>query len=111
MTSGVNTIFLNKMLSSDTPFGISSNPKTSAKNPMIVTTRKQKMTDIQLYHIENQKRKIEYIDSAFVKKNSADIGKYKVFIIQSAENGDCRDKILGAIETAGEDSICSQSYL
>lgn len=105
------TRYLNTIVSSDTPFGIPSNPRTSKKNPMTVHEERQKPSDLFLYHIENLKRKVEFIDRALITKNVDDIDKYKVFIVQSAETGDIRGKILGGIELAPQNSVCSQSYL
>ena len=43
------------IISNDTPFGISSNPRTSKKNPLDVFESSTKEHDVLLYHVENNK--------------------------------------------------------
>ena len=98
------------IISSDTPFGISSNPKTSKKNPFMVYENYHEVHNILLYHIENQKRKIEYINRKDIKKNKHDIDKDKVFITGTGGSGN-DDIVLAQPELAPKNSVCSQSYL
>ena len=98
------------IMSADTPFGIPSNPRTSTKTPFPVYEHMTEMHDVLLYHIENQKRKIEYVSSIDIKKNKHDIEKDKVFIPIAGGSGN-DDKVLGDPEYAPKHSVCSQSYL
>ena len=100
------------LISSDTPFGIPSNPKTSKKTPFKVYTSKNMEHDVTLYHIENNKRKIEYVSKQDIKKNVKDMDKNKVFIPGGYGAGESfPHQILGEPEIAKEHSVCSQSYL
>lgn len=101
---------VDQIVSSDTPFGIPSNPKTSPKNPFDVYSYKSVEHDVLLYHIENQKRKIEYVCLKDIKKNKQDVDKYKVFIPGAGGSGN-DDIVLGMPEYAPLHSVCSQSYL
>ncbi len=98
------------IMSADTPFGIPSNPRTSTKTPFPVYEYMTEMHDVLLYHIENQKRKVEYVSSIDIKKNKHDIDKYKVFIPIAGGSGN-DEKVLGDPEYAPKHSVCSQSYL
>lgn len=100
---------LQSLISSDTPFGIPSNPKTSKKTPFNVYETSDKY-DTQLYHIEKNKRKVEYVNREEINKNTDYIDKWKVFIPGSGGSGN--DKmVLGRPELAPPNSVCSQSYL
>lgn len=98
------------IISSDTPFGIPSNPRTSPKNPFDVFTTKSSEHDVLLYHIENQKRKVEYVRERDIKKNAQDINKVKVFVTGAGGSGN-DPKVMGEPELAPKHSVCSQSYL
>jgi len=103
---------VSEIVSNDTPFGISSNPKTSKKNPFSVSSTKGGTNSILLYHIENGKRKTEYCNPHEIKKNSHDISKYKVLIPGSYGAGETYPhQILSKPVLADKDSVCSQSYL
>ncbi|MDR3293833.1 MAG: Eco57I restriction-modification methylase domain-containing protein [Clostridiales bacterium] len=98
------------IISADTPFGISSNPKTSKKTPCTVYEASSPRHDTLLYHIENQKRKIEYVDKTAITKNAKDIDKDKVFICGTGGSGN-DPHVLAKTELAPKNSVCSQSYL
>lgn len=98
------------IMSADTPFGIPSNPRTSTKTPFHVYKDITPTADVLLYHIENQKRKIEYVNIEDIKKNKNDVEKFKVFIPIAGGSGN-DDKVLGDAEYAPKHSVCSQSYL
>ena len=101
---------VDSIMSSDTPFGIPSNPRESSKTPFKVYEKESKEHDVLLYHIENQKRKIEYVALKDIKKNAKDVKKYKVFITIAGGSGN-DDKVLGVPEYAPSYSVCSQSYI
>jgi hypothetical protein len=105
-----DTKTVSKIMSTDTPFGIPSNPRTSTKTPFSVYTTANAQHDIMLYHIENQKRKTEYVCKDDIKKNKQDINKYKVFIPIAGGSGN-DEKVLGDPEYAPKNSVCSQSFL
>lgn len=98
------------IISNDTPFGISSNPRSSKKNPLDVFTNSTAEHDVLLYHVENNKRKVEYVCRSDITKNESDIDTYKVFIPGSGGSGD-DDIVLGKPEYAPPHSVCSQSFL
>ena len=50
------------IISSDTPFGIPSNPKESKKTPFKVYNNSTSEHDVLLFHIEKGVRKIEYVN-------------------------------------------------
>ena len=104
-----NQMSLSEIISNDTPFGIPSNPRTSKKNPFSVYSDNS-IYDTKLFHIEKNKRKIEYINRDEVIKNSDYIDKWKVFIPGSAGSGN-DEIVLGRPEIAEPNSVCSQSYL
>lgn len=98
------------IISSDTPFGIPSNPRTSKKTPFSVYETCSNEHNVLLYHIEDQKRKVEYAKISDIHKNVQDICKYKVFIPGAGGSGN-DDIVLGTPEYAPKNSVCSQSYL
>ena len=98
------------IISADTPFGIPSNPRTSSKNPFNVYEQSTPEHDVLLYHIENLKRKVEYVCIGDIEKNRQDINKYKVFIPGSGGSGNDAT-VIGDPECAPPNSVCSQSYL
>lgn len=101
---------VDSIISSDTPFGIPSNPKTSKKKPMNVFTTYDPLHNVQLFHIEKQSRKIEFISRQQIKKNINYIDKDKVFIPGAGGSGN-DPYVLGKPELASKGSVCSQSYL
>lgn len=105
-----NESYISDVISSDTPFGIGSNPRSSKKNPIDVYTDSSKNHNTLIYHIENQKRKIEFINGNLVTKNAEDINKIKVFVPEAAGSG-TDSKIIGKPELAPSNSVCSQSFL
>lgn len=98
------------IISSDTPFGIPSNPKESKKTPFKVYSKLSKDHDVLLFHIEKLVRKIEYAKRSDIKKNVDAIDKYKVFITGSGGSGN-DSKVMGYPEFGPKNSVCSQSYL
>ncbi len=98
------------IVSSDTPFKIPSNPKESKKTPFDVYSFSNEEHNTLLYHIENGKRKIEYVKISDIVKNKEDVDKHKVFLTGSGGSG-IDSKVLGYPEYAPKNSVCSQSYL
>lgn len=107
--------FVESIISSDTPFGIPSNPKSPKKKgtqPFSIKPEKDDQHSLALYHIENSKRKTEYIIPSDVKKNTQDISRYKVFVPGGYGAGESfPHQILGQPIFGGKNSVCSQSYL
>ena len=103
---------VDNIVSSNTPFGIPTNPKTSKKTPFKVYPKESKEHNTILYHIEKTKRKKEFVNKNDVKKNAKDIEKPKVFIPDGYGAGESfPHQILGVPELAPSNSVCSQSYL
>jgi hypothetical protein len=103
---------VDSIISSDTPFGIPSNPKESKKTPFKVYSNSTPEHDVLLFHIENTKRKVEYSRREDITKNKKDIEKPKVFIPGGYGAGESfPHQILGVPEFAPKNSVCSQSYL
>lgn len=109
-TNASDIKYVDSIISNDTPFGIPSNPRTSTKTPFNVYTEKSDEHDVVLFHIENQKRKIEYASYEDIRKNKADVNKPKVFIPGTGGSGN-DDYVLGKPEIAPAHSVCSQSFL
>lgn len=102
--------FVDSLVSNDTPFGISSNVKSSTKKTSDISDKKDSKHNVAIYHIEKLKRRIDYISINSISKNTQDIGKYKVFLTGAAGSGN--DKIvLGKPILAEKNSVCSQSFI
>lgn len=98
------------IISSDTPFGIPSNPKESKKTPFKVFSNSSSEHDTLLYHIEKGVRKIEYVKLSEIVKNKRDVDRFKVFVTGAGGSGN-DTKVMGDPEYAPKNSVCSQSYL
>ena len=100
------------MISSDTPFGIPTNPAASSKTPFKVYTDRTASHDTVLFLITKAGRCTAYVSKQDVKKNTSDIDKPKVFIPGAYGAGESfPHQILGVPELAPANSVCSQSYL
>jgi len=103
---------VDNIISSDTPFGIPSNPKDSKKTPFRVFSTSSNEHNTLLFHIENNKRRIEYASKKDITKNAKDVSKYKIFVPGGYGAGETfPHQILGVPEYAPKNSVCSQSYL
>ena len=103
---------VSEIISGDTPFGIPTNPKESKKNPIAVYATSSDEHNTKLFHIENTKRKTEYVSRIAIKKNADAIDAEKVFIPKGYGAGEAfPHQILGIPEYGGSNSVCSQSYL
>ena len=103
---------VSEIISGDTPFGIPTNPKESKKNPIAVYANSSDEHNTKLFHIENTKRKTEYVSRIAIKKNADAIDAEKVFIPKGYGAGEAfPHQILGIPEYGGSNSVCSQSYL
>lgn len=106
------TSFIDSLISSDTPFGIPTNPGISSKSHVEIYEQKDKVHNIALYWIKRNRRCIGYISRESIKKNVLDISKPKVFIPEAYGAGESfPHQIIGIPEIAFADSVCSQSYL
>lgn len=104
--------FVDSLISSDTPFGIPTNPKASSKSHIEIYEQKDKEHEVALYWIKRNRRCIGYISRESVKKNVLDISRPKVFIPEAYGAGESfPHQIIGIPEIASADSACSQSYL
>ena len=100
------------MISSDTPFGIPTNPTGSAKNKFSIYDEEGLNHKTLLYMMLNGKRVIKYINCEDVKKNADKINFPKVFLPKAYGAGESfPHQILGKPEVAPQNSVCSQSYL
>ena len=100
------------MISSDTPFGIPTNPAASTKTPFKVYTDKTDSHDTVLFLITKAGRCTAFVSKQDIKKNTSDIDKPKVFIPEAYGAGESfPHQILGVPELAPANSVCSQSYL
>ena len=107
-----STSFVDSLISSDTPFGIPTNPKVSSKSHIEVYEQEDKGHKVALYWIKSNRRCIGYISRESIKKNVLDISKPKVFIPEAYGAGESfPHQIIGTPEIASNDSVCSQSYL
>ena len=100
------------IISSDTPFGIPTNPATSKKNPITIFNRKAAGHDVKLFYLDRAVRKTAYVRKTDISKNAQDIEKCKVLIPKAYGAGeDFPHQIVGQPEFAGNNSVCSQTYL
>ena len=100
------------IISSDTPFGIPTNPATSKKNPFAIFDRKTPDHNVKLYYLDRAVRKTAFVRKSDITKNVQDIDKIKVFIPAAYGAGeDFPHQIVGQPEYGGKDSVCSQTYL
>ncbi len=98
------------IVSSDTPFGIPTNPFGSAKLSIPVYRYISAEHNTRLYYLENMERSIAYVSKTSITKNSQDIDKYKVLIPEAGGSGN-DPMVLGKPICAPENSICSQTFL
>ena len=104
--------FVDSIISSDTPFGIPTNPAKSKKMRLTVSSTKMSDNDIELFYLQGTKRTIGYIDKNCIEKNKQDIEEYKVFVPAAYGAGEnYPHQILGVPEYGGKNSVCSQTYL
>lgn len=102
--------FVEGIISSDTPFGIPTNPRSSKKTPFDVSDVQTEEFDIKLYFLEKGCRRIGYVRSSDVRKNSNAIPDIKVFIPKAGGSGNDQ-LILGQPIIAEGNSVCSQTYV
>lgn len=99
-----------EIISSDTPFGIPTNPKTSKKKTFDVSEIQTDEFNVKLFYWDHNVRKTGYVRKMDVRKNNKDIDAIKVFIPKAGGSGN--DKIvLGEPILAEPKSVCSQTYL
>ena len=97
-------------MSSDTPFGIPTNPRSSKKTPFDISDIATDDFNIKLHYWIKGIRKIAYVRRSDVRKNKQDIDAVKVFI--PAAGGSGTDQlILGQPILETQPSVCSQTYL
>ena len=100
------------IISSDTPFGIPTNPATSKKNPYRIFDRKTADHNVKLYYLDRAVRKTAFVRKTDITKNAQDIEKCKVLIPKAYGAGeDFPHQVVGQPEFAGNNSVCSQTYL
>lgn len=98
------------IISSDTPFGIPTNPKTSKKHPFDVNDTETSEFNVKLFYWDHNVRKMGYVRKKDIRKNAQDVDAIKVFIPKAGGSGN--DKIvLGEPILAEAASVCSQTYL
>lgn len=107
-----NGLTVETIVSNDTPFGISTNPKESKKNPLKVFPTKDASHNTKLFYIDKSKRKVEYVNEKDIIKNRTMINVEKVFIPSGYGAGErFPHQILGIPEYGGTNSVCSQSFM
>ena len=104
------TRFVDTLISSDTPFGVPTNPKDSKKSPFAVSDVQNAEFSLPLLYLEKGTRKYGYVRKADIKKNAQDIPSPKVFIPKAGGSGNDM-MILGQPEVAKKNAICSQTFL
>lgn len=98
------------IISSDTPFGIPTNPFGSKKTATGTKHKKTSPNDIEVYYIDDKIRSIAYINRSEITKNAQDIDKYKVFVPKAAGSGN-DPYVLGKPEIGDRGAVCSQTYM
>ncbi|MBV7432345.1 Eco57I restriction-modification methylase domain-containing protein [Dermabacteraceae bacterium TAE3-ERU5] len=105
-----SSAFVDSIISSDTPFGIPTNPKTSKKTLVSVSDTADSDHEIALYYNDKNARKVGYVSSRDVKKNIADVARPKVIFPKTGWSGN-DSKVLGIPMLIEGQSVCSQTYL
>ena len=98
------------IISSDTPFGIPTNPKRSKKNPFLVSDEQTEEFDVMLYYWDHNVRYTGFVRRSDIRKNSADIDAVKVFIPKAGGSGNDM-MVLGEPILSEGAAVCSQTYL
>lgn len=98
------------IVSSDTPFGIPTNPFGSTKMSIPVYRDESAEHNTRLYYLENMERSVAYVSKASITKNAQDIDKYKVLIPEAGGSGN-DPMVLGKPICASPNSISSQTFL
>jgi hypothetical protein len=101
---------VSSLISTDTPFGIPTNPQSSKKNPIEVFPTAAKGHNTKLFYLDKMERRIAYIDGSKITKNSADIEKDKVFVPEAGGSG-IDPYIIGKPEYCTGNSVSSQTFL
>ena len=102
--------FVDSIISSDTPFGIPTNPRDSKKTPIEVSDIKTEEFSIPLYFLEHGARKYGYVRLRDISKNTQDIPSPKVFIPKAGGSGN-DSLILGQPAVALPNAVCSQTFI
>lgn len=105
---GENTVSV--LISSDTPFGIPTNPQSSKKTPITVYPNIGQGHDTKLLYLDNTERKIGFVEGSRISKNAEDISKDKVFVPEAGGSGN-DPYVLGKPEYCEPNSVCSQTFL
>lgn len=104
--------FVEGHISSDTPFGIPTNPSKSKKTKYEVVNEKRNLDDVLIFYLDGNKRTVGYVDRKLISKNAEDIDAVKVFIPAAyGASESFPHQILGVPEFAPIGSVCSQTYL
>lgn len=103
---------IERLISSDTPFGIPTNPEISSKTPFPIYFTSNPKHNTLLYLIKKSGRCTAYVSQKDIQKNTCDIDKHKIFIPEAYGAGESfPHQILGQPIYAPSNSVCSQSYL
>ncbi len=89
--------------SADTPFGLASNYGAWRSS-------KGEGYDLRFFHLSGGSRKWDYVSKDVVRKNTADTGKWKVFVPLAHGGKSVPDQVLGKPEVASPPSVCSQTF-
>lgn len=100
------------LVSSDTPFGIPTNPSKNKTMDFMVHTKRVDDNDIIIFYLLSNKRVTAYLDRTKIRKNAGAIDDVKVFIPKAyGASESFPHQILGTPELAPAGSVCSQTYL
>ena len=100
------------LISSDTPFGIPTNPSKNKTMDFKVHDKRIDNNDILIFYLASNKRITGYLDRTKIRKNAAAIDDVKVFIPKAyGASESFPHQILGTPELAPAGSVCSQTYL
>lgn len=100
------------LISSDTPFGIPTNPSNNKTMDFKVHAKRVDDNDIIIYYLSSNKRITGYLDRTKIRKNADAIDYVKVFIPKAyGASESFPHQILGTPELAPAGSVCSQTYL
>lgn len=109
-SQNIKNTSVSSIISSDTPFGVPTNPKDSKKCSFEVKDKEDGLYTLPLLYLDRGQRLYGYVDPSRITKNRQDIHKAKVFIPKAGGSGN-DSIILGRPEVAKPNAICSQTFV
>ena len=103
-------IFVDNLISADTPFGIPTNPESNSEIQDHISQDYDGEHTIEMYYLSKLKRVKAYINQRIITKNPQDIIKPKVYIPKAGGSGN-DSRVLSEPILALNPSVCSQTFV